>query len=88
MSLTATHPVAASYQFERADVILALDSDFLLTLPGSIPCAIASPRNAMPLMTTHVPTTAQMAAHSEPPMRARSMKSVEKGSRNRVTLPP
>ncbi len=54
--------------------------------PGSMPCASASPRNAMPRTRTHVPTTAQSTAARVPPPRARSMKSTENGSVSQVTL--
>ncbi len=55
--------------------------------PGSMPCASASPRNAIPRTSTHVPTTAQSTAAVAPAARARSMKSTEKGSVSQVTVP-
>ncbi len=48
--------------------------------PGSMPWAIASPRNARPRRTTQVPTTPQTAATSRPPTRARRRKAAVNGS--------
>ena len=48
--------------------------------PGSIPWPMASPRNAMPRMTTHVPTTPQMTATRAPPTSARAKNSALRGS--------
>jgi hypothetical protein len=51
-----------------------------MATPGSIPCAIASPRKAMPRSTTQVPVTAQSTATSSPPARARCMNSTDSGA--------
>lgn len=60
-------------------------SSMAVATPGSIPWAIASPRNAMPRTTTQVPVTAHNTATSTPPMRARSMNSDANGSHKNDT---
>ena len=49
-------------------------------MPGSTPWASASPKNASPRTTTHVPTSAVVAAASSPPTSARWVMPDEKAS--------
>ena len=49
-------------------------------MPGSTPCASASPKKANPRTTTQVPIKAVVAAASRPPSSARWVRSDEKAS--------
>jgi len=57
-------------------------SSVAIATPGSMPWPMASPRKAIPRVTTHVPTTAHTPATRKPPSRARTMKSAAKGERS------
>ena len=57
-------------------------------MPGITPCARASPRNARPRSTTHVPTSEVATTATSPPMSARCINVGSKASMSQSTRVP